>query len=59
MEIWITRHGQTYGNVADILQGHNGNKLTELGEEQAAKAGLRLAEEKFDYVYSSDLFRAK
>ncbi|MBN2422288.1 histidine phosphatase family protein [Candidatus Woesearchaeota archaeon] len=59
MRLIITRHGETVDNVNRIIQGHKHGKLTEKGIEQAKKLGKRLTEEKIDYIYSSDLYRAK
>jgi len=60
MKIFLTRHGETIGNKERIHEGgRRHGKLSELGLEQAKKLGLRLKDEKFDHVYSSDLRRAK
>jgi probable phosphoglycerate mutase len=58
MKIIITRHGQTEGSVAGILQGHIPGALTKVGKEEARKVALRLKNEKIDIIYSSDLKRA-
>jgi probable phosphoglycerate mutase len=57
IEITFIRHGQTTGNAAGRWQGHTNSSLTDLGRDQAAKLGARLAEAKFDLVVSSDLDR--
>lgn len=54
MRLTLVRHGQTEKNVSDVLQGPHGGNLTPLGVEQAIKVGLRLRDEKFDLIYSSD-----
>ena len=58
MKIIITRHGETEGNKADIVQGHLHGVLSELGKEQAGKLAERLKDEKIDLIISSDLNRA-
>ena len=35
MEIWLVRHGETFGNKKQLIQGHSGGLLTPLGEQQA------------------------
>jgi len=57
IEITFIRHGQTTGNAAGRWQGHTNSSLTDLGRDQAAKLGARLADTKFDLVVSSDLDR--
>ena len=58
MKLVLTRHGRTEENDAGILQGHLPGKLSEKGLLQAQKVALRLRDEAFDFVYSSDLARA-
>lgn len=58
MELHFVRHGQTKGNVQHILQGHTDGELTAKGIEQAKCIGKRLENERYDYVYCSDLGRA-
>lgn len=57
VDITFIRHGQTAGNAAGRWQGHTNSSLTELGEEQAALLGKRLADQHFDLVIASDLDR--
>lgn len=57
VEITFIRHGQTAGNAAGRWQGHTNSSLTDLGEEQAARLGQRLADKHFDLVIASDLDR--
>ena len=60
MKIILTRHGETVGNLKNILEGGRvQGKLSKLGFQQIKKLALRLKKEKFDFVYSSDLKRAK
>jgi phosphoserine phosphatase len=58
MRLIITRHGETEENKLNIMQGHRPGKLSKEGIEQARKVALRLAKEKIDVIYSSDLARA-
>lgn len=55
----VVRHGQTEWNVAGRIQGHGDSPLTELGIRQARAMAVRLAQESFDAVLSSDLGRAR
>jgi broad specificity phosphatase PhoE len=59
MRLILVRHGETESNVAKRIQGQLPGKLTMNGEEQAEKVGLRLKDEKIDFVYVSDLKRTK
>jgi probable phosphoglycerate mutase len=54
----IVRHGQTEWNIAGIRQGHLDSRLTPRGILQAQALAQRLAREKFNAIYSSDLGRA-
>jgi len=54
----LVRHGQSVGNVAQILQGQDNGLLTDLGREQAAQVAERLKDEHIDAFIASDLTRA-
>lgn len=58
MKLIIVRHGHTDALENNIVQGHRTGGLNELGKKQAAKVAQRLAAEKIDIMYSSDLDRA-
>ena len=58
MRLYIIRHGETRENLRKIMQGHLHGSLSEKGIEQAEKLAMFLKNEKFDYIYSSDLHRA-
>lgn len=58
VRLFLTRHGQTEWNVAKRFQGSLDSSLTELGVRQAELLSYRLADEKFDAIYSSHLNRA-
>ncbi len=59
MKIILVRHGETEENVAGIIQGHLPGRLTERGRQQVERLGRRLAGERIDAAYSSDLARAR
>ena len=59
MEIYLTRHGQSVGNLRKLLQGQTEFDLTELGISQAQKLGFKLKGTEFDSVYCSDLKRCR
>lgn len=57
--VYLIRHGETDWNVERRLQGHRDVPLNPLGLRQAEKVARRLAKERLDAVYSSDLQRAR
>lgn len=58
MRLFLVRHGQTTGNVANVIYGQKDYPLTDLGRQQATAIRPILENIKFDKVYSSDLQRA-
>ncbi|KAK3791427.1 hypothetical protein RRG08_046579 [Elysia crispata] len=50
--------GETMSNRYKIMQGQLDTQLSELGEEQARLVGMRLKDQCFRHVFSSDLTRA-
>lgn len=58
MHLWLARHGETAWNQEGRFQGQCDLGLTELGERQGRALGRRLATERIDIVYTSDLQRA-
>jgi len=58
MKIFTVRHGQTHWNTIGRMQGHTDTELDEVGIDQAKRLGVRLAKEKVDIIYASDLVRA-
>lgn len=59
MKLYLVRHGQSTGNVGDVLMGQSDHPLTELGERQARAAAARLAPFGPMPVHCSDLPRAR
>lgn len=55
---YLVRHGQTYWNQENRMQGQFETDLTPLGVNQAKALGKHLQEIPFDQVYSSPLRRA-
>ncbi|WP_040952841.1 histidine phosphatase family protein [Gorillibacterium massiliense] len=55
----IIRHGETDWNREKRAQGITDVPLNEEGFAQARKLAVRLSEEKWDMIYTSDLVRAK
>ena len=54
----LIRHGQSAGNAEGRFGGHSPTPLSELGRQQAEITARRLAKEKINVIYSSDLHRA-
>lgn len=57
-KLLLVRHGQTVGNVNQILQGQDPGELNDEGRRQAAEVRDRLLHEPIDAFYASDLTRA-
>lgn len=55
--VYFVRHGQTYLNLYNRMQGWSDAPLTPKGIADAKRAGKALASVQFDYVFSSDLAR--
>jgi probable phosphoglycerate mutase len=58
-ELILIRHGETDWNRELRFQGHIDVPLNEVGHEQARRLGERLAHEKIDQFYASDLIRTR
>ncbi len=56
--VYLVRHGETEWNITMKAQGHIDVPLSDHGRRQADFLGKRLAVEKFDGFYASDLTRA-
>ena len=59
MKLFIARHGETASNLVGRYMGHLDSPLTDRGLLQAEALAQRLAEQRLDIVYSSDLGRAQ
>ncbi|GIP31057.1 histidine phosphatase family protein [Paenibacillus sp. J2TS4] len=57
--IGLVRHGVTDWNREGRAQGQRDIPLNEEGLQQARLIGNRLAQENWDYIYTSDLIRAR
>ena len=57
-KIYLIRHGETYWNIQNRIQGHSPNSINENGKIQSQKLKERLSGIVFDEIYSSDLPRA-
>src|SRR5688572_22777888 len=59
MTIYFLRHGESYANTSGVFAGQGeDSELTELGIEQAKKAGADLADKNIKRIISSKLRRA-
>lgn len=54
---YFVRHGETFLNLMERVQGWANAPLTERGEADVHRSGKGLADVEFDAVYSSDLMR--
>ncbi|MBL8033437.1 MAG: 2,3-bisphosphoglycerate-dependent phosphoglycerate mutase [Leptospiraceae bacterium] len=54
----LIRHGQSLWNLHNLFTGWVDVPLSAQGVQEAIAAGRRLAEEKFDIIYTSTLIRA-
>lgn len=55
----LVRHGETGANKENVIQGQLDVPLSEAGLKQAHLLGLRLQNQSYTHVFSSDLLRAK
>ncbi len=56
--LYLVRHGETKWNVEGRVQGHQHAPFSDRGWDQTRRIAHRLANTKFEAVYSSDLQRA-
>lgn len=56
--IYLVRHGQTYNNIYNKLQGWSNSPLTKKGKQDAVQVARRLKNTHFDAAFCSDLPRA-
>ncbi|WP_137597099.1 histidine phosphatase family protein [Paucilactobacillus kaifaensis] len=59
INLYVVRHGQTYYNIYNKLQGWSNSPLTDKGISDANDAGEKLANIKFADAYCSDTTRAQ
>ncbi|WP_125982502.1 histidine phosphatase family protein [Loigolactobacillus iwatensis] len=59
LTVYLVRHGQTYYNRYNRMQGWADSPLTEQGIQDAENTGSRLAQLKFARAYCSDTGRAR
>jgi len=59
LHLMLVRHGETEWNVQRRYQGQSDVPLSELGRRQAKRIAERLAGQKIDAIYSSDLELAR
>ena len=59
LEIYLFRHGETEWNRKGLMQGHTDIELNSVGIEQASTIIPKLLDKKIEFIYSSDLKRAK
>lgn len=57
INVYFVRHGQTYLNLYDRLQGWSDAPLTDQGKADAKRVATQLQNTHFDAAYSSDLSR--
>jgi broad specificity phosphatase PhoE len=57
MLLLLVRHGETAYNAVGRYQGHVQIELNALGQQQATRVCLRLAQRSIQAIYSSDLVR--
>ncbi|HBF75970.1 MAG TPA: histidine phosphatase family protein [Lactobacillus sp.] len=58
LSLYVVRHGQTYFNIYNKLQGWSNSPLTQKGIDGAVATGKRLADVHFEAAYCSDTTRA-
>lgn len=56
--VYMVRHGQTYFNIYNKLQGWSNSPLTQKGQQNAQDTGAKLAQTPFAAAYCSDTTRA-
>ncbi len=56
--LYLVRHGETFDNINQILQGQTDGELTANGIKQAEDIRDKLKDEHFDAIVSSDLQRS-
>ena len=57
-KLYLVRHGETFDNERQIMQGQTPGELNATGIRQAEALSLQLADVHFDAIVASDLWRA-
>ena len=57
--VYLVRHGKTWFNTMNQVQGYSDSPLTEIGEKQAKAVGEGLKDVTFTSAFSSDLARQR
>jgi len=57
--LYIVRHGKTYFNTVNLVQGWCDSLLTDVGQEQADALGVGLSDIEFVSAFASDLGRQR
>ena len=57
-KLYLVRHGETFDNERQIMQGQTPGELKATGIRQAEALSLQLADVHFDVIVASDLWRA-
>lgn len=57
-KLYLVRHGETFDNERQIMQGQTQGELNATGIRQAEELSIQLADIHFDAIVASDLWRA-
>ncbi|MEW6087899.1 MAG: histidine phosphatase family protein [bacterium] len=59
MKIYLIRHGESVLNGRNVIQGQSDPPLSKTGVDQVELLAKSLTKEKFNFLYTSELMRAK
>ena len=57
-KLYLARHGETFDNERQVMQGQTQGELNDNGIRQAEALSLQLADAHFDAIVASDLWRS-
>ena len=57
-KLYLARHGETFDNERQVMQGQTQGELNDNGIRQAEALSLQLADAYFDAIVASDLWRS-